>query len=207
MQDVWAPIVVAGNLVVPFTLQRLSELLASTAPLETKMSEAQNLCDSIAQHVVEPDACNKSLKKMLGSQLCVTWHVSGFAYASTYSKLLPIHMQTSQAQDAEKDQAGPPLCQGAPAQPAPPAQRAGHRDHAPATHFAAGPGRREGKKVFPGWSCIHLVGSHGPGSMGRGAGSITAGSEAECATGRGLPDVLCHTVPPVKELQSPVRAG
>ena len=61
---VWAPIIVVGDLVVPFTLQRMSELLASTAPVDVKMKEAQKLCDGMAAHAVEPDARNKSMKKM-----------------------------------------------------------------------------------------------------------------------------------------------
>ena len=61
---VWAPILVVGDLVVPFALQRLSELLPSTAPLATKLEEAQNLCDSLAAKMLEGDSRNKTVSKM-----------------------------------------------------------------------------------------------------------------------------------------------
>ena len=67
--EIWAPILVVGDLVVPFTLQRMSDLLPSTVPLDVKLGEAGNLCDSLATKVIEEDSKNKSLKRMSKAEM------------------------------------------------------------------------------------------------------------------------------------------
>lgn len=53
-----------GTLCVPFTLQRMSELLPSTAPVQTKMAEAAALCHNVAEKLLEADSKGKTSKKM-----------------------------------------------------------------------------------------------------------------------------------------------
>ena len=59
---------ILGDLALPFVLQRLTDLQASTASAATKMQEAQNLCDEMAVKMLEPDARNKSITKLSGTQ-------------------------------------------------------------------------------------------------------------------------------------------
>ena len=58
---------IVGDLALPFVLQRLTDLQASTASTATKMQEAQKLCDEMAVKMVEPDARNKSINKLSGT--------------------------------------------------------------------------------------------------------------------------------------------
>ena len=55
---------VVGDLVIPFALQRMSDLLPSTVPLDVKLAEAGKLCDSLAGNIIEQDSRNKAIKKM-----------------------------------------------------------------------------------------------------------------------------------------------
>ncbi|CAE7414538.1 unnamed protein product [Symbiodinium sp. CCMP2592] len=47
--DVWLPVLTVDKTVAPWVLQRLSDLLPSTASTETKMEECQRLADQAAQ--------------------------------------------------------------------------------------------------------------------------------------------------------------
>ena len=53
-----------STLCVPFTLQRMSELLPSTAPVQTKMAEATALCHNVAEKLLEADSESKTNTKM-----------------------------------------------------------------------------------------------------------------------------------------------
>ncbi|CAE7690194.1 unnamed protein product, partial [Symbiodinium necroappetens] len=47
--DVWSPILFCGRAAACMPLQRMSDLLASTASVETKLQEAQRAADSFAE--------------------------------------------------------------------------------------------------------------------------------------------------------------
>ena len=53
-----------STLCVPFALQRMSELLPSTAPAQTKMAEAAALCHDVAEKLLEKDSESKANRKM-----------------------------------------------------------------------------------------------------------------------------------------------
>ena len=67
--EVWAPILVVGDLAVPFVLQRLNDLQPSNVSTDVKLQEAQDLCDMMAVKLAEPDTRNKSTNKLSESQL------------------------------------------------------------------------------------------------------------------------------------------
>ena len=79
MLQVWAPILIVGDLCIPFILQRMSELLPSTAPLETKLKEAESLGNKIAVQIADGDTRNKALKKMPTSQIAVSFFTGTLA--------------------------------------------------------------------------------------------------------------------------------
>ena len=62
--QVWLPLVSVDKTVAPWVLQRLSDLLPSTASTETKMEECQRLADQAAQ-------TDSKLKQATASKVCL----------------------------------------------------------------------------------------------------------------------------------------
>ncbi|CAE7946240.1 unnamed protein product [Symbiodinium sp. KB8] len=66
--DVWSPIVFCGRAAACMPLQRMSDLLASTASVETKLQEAQRAADSFAELSSAAQAVGQKKKLLLGSK-------------------------------------------------------------------------------------------------------------------------------------------
>ncbi|CAE7362694.1 unnamed protein product, partial [Symbiodinium pilosum] len=64
----WLPLVSAGETAVVWTIQKMAELMPSTASLETKLEEAQRVADSFAEKMCEPKAISKVRQKRLASR-------------------------------------------------------------------------------------------------------------------------------------------
>ena len=72
------PIVVVDSTLFAWCLQRLPDLLASTAPLETKIGEAQELANKLADRFAATDKSQSALRKMFPglyfhTQTCFAW--------------------------------------------------------------------------------------------------------------------------------------
>ena len=66
VSKVWCPVLYAGGAAVLSPLQKLSNLLPSTASNELKMDEAQKCADDFASQALEKEKGNKPPKMFLG---------------------------------------------------------------------------------------------------------------------------------------------
>lgn len=64
--QVWSPILFCGRAAACMPLQRMSDLLASTASAETKLQEAQKAADSFAELTNAAQAVGQRKKLLLG---------------------------------------------------------------------------------------------------------------------------------------------
>ncbi|CAE7596873.1 unnamed protein product [Symbiodinium sp. CCMP2456] len=64
--DVWSPVLFCGRAAACMPLQRMSDLLASTASVETKLEEAQRAADSFAELTSAAQAVGQKKKLLFG---------------------------------------------------------------------------------------------------------------------------------------------
>ena len=60
----WLPIISVDQKLLSWCPQRLPELLVSTVPVETKMEEAANIANALANRFVADDAAKAAIKAM-----------------------------------------------------------------------------------------------------------------------------------------------